>query len=256
MDRLSEQAADLRRKAEQRLHATEASRDEAVSDVDSRALVHELQVHQIELEMQNEELQRAEAMAKDASEKYYDLFDFAPIGYFVWDHDAQILEVNLAGAALLGLTRQDVIKKWFGQFLAMEDRLAFADFCKRVLTTGTQQTCEVKLLRDGQAFDVLVEGIAAQDRRGERRECRVAAVDISQQKRADELTAANRALQSEIAARRQSEQALHQLNETLEQRVTERTAALRQSEEQFRAIFETACVGIGQADPHTGAFCE
>jgi signal transduction histidine kinase len=67
---------------------------------DARALVHELQVHQIELEMQNEDLQRAQAAAQEASEEYYDLFDFAPVGYFVWDHDGRILEVNLAGAIM------------------------------------------------------------------------------------------------------------------------------------------------------------
>ena len=171
--------AELRRKAEQRLHTKEASAAEAASEADARALVHELQVHQIELEMQNEELQRAQAAAEEASEKYGDLFDFAPVGYFLWDHEGRILEVNLAGAALLGLDRNAVIQKRFGQFVAMEDRPAFADFCKRVLATDTKQTCEVKLLKDGQAVDVLVEGIAAQDRQGQGRLCRAAVIDIT-----------------------------------------------------------------------------
>ena len=82
-----------------------------MAEVDVRALVHELQVHQIELEMQNEELQRAQAAAEEASEKYHDLFDFAPVGYFLWDAEGQILEVNLAGAALLGLDRNAAIHK-------------------------------------------------------------------------------------------------------------------------------------------------
>ena len=138
MDGGPPQAADLRRKAEEHLQAREASPAKTAPQTDARALVHELQVHQIELEMQNEELQRAYVAAQEASEKYYDLFDFAPIGYFLWDHDAQILEVNLAGAALLGLNRKTVIQKRFAQFLAMEDRPAFAAFCKRVLATGTQ----------------------------------------------------------------------------------------------------------------------
>jgi len=216
------QAAELRRKAERRLRTRKASPTEAVSEIDSRAMVHELQVHQIELEMQNEELQLAEAVAKEASEKYYDLFDFAPIRYFLWDHDAQILEVNLAGAALLGFDRKAVIHKRFGQFLAMEQRAAFANFCKRVLTTGTQQTCEVKILRDGQSVNVLVEGIAAADHLGKRSVCRAAVIDITQQKRADELATTNQALQAEIAARKQSEE------------------ALRESEAKFRAAFENA----------------
>ena len=72
-----------------------------------------LQVHQIELEMQNEELKRARMEAEEASEKYYDLFDFAPAGHFLWDHDGRILEVNLAGAALLGLDRSVASQKRF-----------------------------------------------------------------------------------------------------------------------------------------------
>ena len=103
-----------------------------MSETDARALVHELQVHQIELEMQNEELQRAQAAAEEASERYGDLFDFAPVAYFLWDHEGRILEVNLAGAALLGLDRSMVVHKRFGQFVAMEDRARFADFCHRV----------------------------------------------------------------------------------------------------------------------------
>ena len=146
IDWLSAKAAELRVKAEQRLHAGKANPAAAVSETDARALVHELQVHQIELEMQNEELLRACVAAQEASEKYYDLFDFAPVGYFLWDAEGRILEVNLAGAVLLGLGRKAVIQKRFGQFVAQEDRAAFADFCKQVLPTGPKQTCEVKLL--------------------------------------------------------------------------------------------------------------
>ena len=75
-----------------------------------------------------------------------------------------------------------------------------------MLATDTKQTCEVKILKDGQAVDVLVEGIAAQDRQGQERLCRAAVIDISQQKRADELAAANQALEAEIAARKQAEE--------------------------------------------------
>ena len=91
----------------------------AVAEEDARALVRELQVHQVELEMQNEELRRAQAAAEETSEKYCDLFDFAPVGYFLWDHEGRILEVSLAGAALLGRDRSTVVQKRFGQFVAV-----------------------------------------------------------------------------------------------------------------------------------------
>ena len=206
MDSGPPHVADLRRKAEERLRARESRTAETVTEADSRVLVHELQVHQIELEMQNEELLRAQAAAQEESEKYYELFDFAPVGYFLWDQDARILEVNLAGAAMLGLDRKTVAQKRFGQFVAMEDRPAFADFCKRVLATDTMQTCEVKLLNDRQPMYALVEGISAKDRQGqEGRLCRAAVIDITQQKRADELATANQTLEAEIAARKAAE---------------------------------------------------
>ncbi len=202
------QAAALRRKAEERLAAAEGKPRGPHSVADARALVHELQVHQIELEMQNEELHRAQAEAQQAFERYSDLFDFAPVGSFVWDHEGRILEVNLAGAALLGLDRSVVVHKRFGQFVAMECRDQFAEFCQRVLLADVKQTCEVKILKDGKVVDVLVEGIAAQNRQRQERVCRAAVIDISQQKRSDELAEANRALRSEIAAREQLDEAL------------------------------------------------
>ena len=90
---------ELRRKAEQCLRKKKAAPVEDLPEADVRTLVHELQVHQIELEMQNEEVVRAQAAAEEVSEKYYGLFDFAPNGYFLWDAKGHILEVNLAGAA-------------------------------------------------------------------------------------------------------------------------------------------------------------
>ncbi len=79
-------ASDLRCEAERRLRDKMVAPPKGMADVDVRELLHELQVDQIELEMQGEELQRAHAEAREAAEKYYDLFDFAPVGYFLWDH--------------------------------------------------------------------------------------------------------------------------------------------------------------------------
>ncbi len=172
-------ATGLRQEAERRLRSKKAAPVEGMAEVDVRALLHELQVHQIELEMQNEELLRAHVALQEVSDKYHDLFDFAPIGYFRLDGQGRILEVNLAGAALLGLDRNALIQKRFGQFVAMENRPAFADFCKRVLTTDTRETCEVKLVKDGQTVYALVEGIAAPDHQGAGKLCRAAVIDIT-----------------------------------------------------------------------------
>ncbi len=167
-----------RRKAEQRLHTSKARPALAGPETDARAMVHELQVYQIELEMQNEELQHAQAAAEEASRRYGDLFDFSPVAYFVWDHEGRILEVNLHGAALLGLKRGMLVHKRFEQFVATEDRARFADFCTRVLATDTKQTCEVKIVKDGRTVDVLIDGIATGDGQGQERLCRAAVIDI------------------------------------------------------------------------------
>jgi PAS domain S-box-containing protein len=157
-----------------------------MAEVDVRAVLHELQVHQIELEMQNEELQRAGAVASEASDKYQDLFDFAPIGYFLFDGQSRILEVNLAGAALLGLDRSTAVKQRFAQSVAMEYRISFGDFCRRVLATEAKQSCELTLIKNGEAVHVLVEGIVAQDRRRPGQLCRATVTDITARKQAEE----------------------------------------------------------------------
>ena len=138
---------ELRREAERRLRGKTTTPVEGMADVDVRALLHELQVHQIELEMQNEELLRAQTAEREVSDKYHDLFDFAPVGYFRLNEKGQILEVNLAGAELLGLDRSRVVGKRFGQFVEMGYRAAFAEFCKELSPTSVKRTREIKLQR-------------------------------------------------------------------------------------------------------------
>ncbi len=223
-------ASELRRKAERQMRTRVPVPASAASEADARALVHELQVHQIELEMQNEELRRAQATAAEASEKYLSLFDFAPVGYFLWDHQGQIQEVNLAGAALIGRDRGSVVQKRFGQFLVVEDRTRFPEFCQLVLANDIKQTCEFRLLRDGQEVEVLIEAIASEDQQGEEKFCRAAVIDITQQKRAEKLAAINQALAAEISARKSAE------------------VLLRRSEEHFKALAEALPQIVWTAD--------
>ena len=112
-------------------------------------LVHELQVHQVELEMQNEELQRAEAAAEEASEKYGDLFDFAPVGYFLWDRRWANSGGQPGRGRVWAWIAALMIQKRFGQFVARSIATAFADFCQRVLATDAKQSCEIDSSRAG-----------------------------------------------------------------------------------------------------------
>src|SRR5690349_9305308 len=95
---------ELRRKAEAQLHQDieQATR----SEMDTETLLHELQVHQVELDMQNDELRRATLEAEELARKYGDLYDFAPVSFLTLDAQGHILEINLTGAALLGVGRR------------------------------------------------------------------------------------------------------------------------------------------------------
>ena len=188
----SNQNGNLRRHAEERLKANQSGPvgSKTADGVDAMALFHELQVHQIELEMQNEELKRAKLEMEDALTKYSDLYDFAPIGLFAIDLQGLIQEVNLAGAALLGIERRNLMNRHIRLFVAPKDRSCFDDFCKSAFETSFKQTCELNLLKDGKpTVYACIEGIAAEDSSPNGRQCRIAVIDITERKNAEEKLA-------------------------------------------------------------------
>lgn len=185
--------SDLRRQAEEHLKSCEGNQASSVEEKskDYQALVHELQVHQIELETQNEELKRARLEADEALIKYSDLYDFAPIGLFTLNDQKQILEVNLMGAELLGMGRRSLKHRLFGQFVATADLPVFYDFLKKAFDTHVKQSCELKLIRfEGPEVYARVEGRVSEDddRPTSLRECRIAVIDITERKIAEEET--------------------------------------------------------------------
>jgi PAS domain S-box-containing protein len=97
--------------------------------------------------MQNEELRRAQVELAESRDRYFDLYDFAPVGYFTLDEEGLIVEINLAGAKLLGFERASLIKKGFSQFVAPGSQDAFYSHRKRALETGTKQVSELELKR-------------------------------------------------------------------------------------------------------------
>ena len=135
----------LRKKAEKALK-DQTARMEEISRQDVKRLVTELGTHQIELEMQNEELRRAMAELDESRGKYADLYDFAPIGYFTLDERGLIREVNQTGADLLGTTKRLLLNKSFFLFLPDEnDKRLFRTQCKEVFLVPTRHSCEVRL---------------------------------------------------------------------------------------------------------------
>jgi PAS domain S-box-containing protein len=124
-------------------------------------LVHELRVHQIELKMQNDELCRAQAELNATRERYFDLYNLAPVGYFIVSHDGRILETNLTGATLLGLPRAALVKQPITKFIFKNDQDVYYLHRKQLLATGKAQTCELRMVKsDGTAFWVRLTATA------------------------------------------------------------------------------------------------
>jgi PAS domain S-box-containing protein len=114
---------------------------------ESLRLLHEFEVHQVELEMQNAELQKTRDELETALEKYTDLYDFSPVGYFTLDHQGVIREVNLTGSSLLGIDRSQLVGRRFGLFVADSARPAFTAFLQKVFESQVKEACEVELLK-------------------------------------------------------------------------------------------------------------
>lgn len=194
----------LRGSAEKEVRVRVRGCSASLSEVDVRALCHELEVHQIELEMQNEELKRVQMELEASQEEYQDLYEFAPIGYLTLEGFGRILKANLAAAALLETERAHLINNLFQAYLAEGSVSEFKAFCRRVMDSDLKQTAQLRLNgagSNGQAHSwVLVEGRAFRD--GINHAFRMAVIDISERKRAeDELLKARDELDQRVAER-------------------------------------------------------
>ncbi|MBU4371236.1 MAG: PAS domain S-box protein [Proteobacteria bacterium] len=207
----------LRRRAEDIFRekaAGMAENVEALSPDEVRQTLHELRVHQIELEMQNEKLRRAQEEVEDARVRYFDLYDLAPIGHFTLSEAGLILEVNLTAANMLGVARSALVRRRLTSFILPEDRDIYYRYRKLLFETGAPQMCEMRMVKkDAAPFWARIDATAAQDADGAPM-CRV--------------------VMSDITARKQAEAELQQAHDELEHRVTERTEALRRANKERR----------------------
>ena len=150
----------LRRKAEEKLRNKQKKADKLVIESDVKKLMHELQVHQIELEMQNEELHQAYETAENALKKYTMLYDFAPMGYFTIESDGSICDLNFTGAEILGEKRFSLVNSNFKLFISKDSQTVFNDFLSKVYTSHAKESCKVKLGYDNKPLCmVYMEGI-------------------------------------------------------------------------------------------------
>ena len=174
-----ESAKELRRKAEEKV----ASQPSFTCETDAKHLLHELQVHQIELEMQNEQLSQTRDEAVKALEMYSDLYDLSPVGYMTLDGEGLIRAANLTVARLLGMERSHLIGRRFSSFLGSDAFPAFTDFINMVFANRIKEVCEVPLLYEEKPRQVVwIEAVATVS--GE--ECRAAVIDISVRRKLEE----------------------------------------------------------------------
>jgi len=165
----------LRIKAEEQLKEKKKAEHPAMES-DVKKLLHELQVHQIELKMQNEELRHANETAEAALKKYTMLYDFAPMGYFTLDPEGSIKDLNFTGADMLGDRRFALINSNFKLFVSDDSRLEFNNFINKIYTGNLKESCEVILGYDNTPLcHVYMEGIVI----GDDRTCLLSVVDIS-----------------------------------------------------------------------------
>jgi hypothetical protein len=166
----------LRIKAEEKLKWNQQKVNIPMSETDVKKLMHELQVHQIELEMQNEELREAYETAEAALKKYTMLYDFAPMGYFTLDSNGSICDLNFTGAEILGDKRFSLVNSNFKLFLSDDSKAAFNDFFVRVFMGNAKESCQVMLGYEGNPLcSVYIEGILT----GEEQKCLLSVLDIS-----------------------------------------------------------------------------
>ncbi|WP_141731677.1 PAS domain-containing hybrid sensor histidine kinase/response regulator [Oligoflexus tunisiensis] len=146
------------------MNRNEAHHSKLVGMMDMKRLIHELQTHRIELELQNEELRRAEYQLKQAAKRYGDLYDFAPVGYLTLTRNAVIREINLKGAASLQKDRIQLIGAPFHDYIFDGYQEMFHQHLHDVIQNGEKQTCKLRLKTSGsEPFYAQIESIAWQD---------------------------------------------------------------------------------------------
>lgn len=224
----------LRRRAEEMLGITQTDIADMARD-EVQHLVHELQLHQVELELQNEELRRAQLELAESRDLYADLYEFAPVGYVTLNQAGKIVAANLTAAAMLGVERNELLASKLSNFVTPGSQDRFFLHRGESFDGNAKQTVEIEMHKaDGTPLNVRAEsivGVVGGDRR-----CLMALIDITERKRAEE--------------------GLRRLNEVLEACVAERTAALRESEGRLRQIFDHSNDAILMLDPERDVVCQ
>ncbi len=185
-DNQPDRAPGLRRRAEKQIRQkTRLLLDDVttLSREEIGELIHELEVHKIELEMQNDELCAAQEELEVSRKRYFDLYNLAPVGYCVLDEKGGILDVNVTAATLLGQIQSDLINRPIFRFILKEDHYLYNRHWKILFETGEPQTVKLQMLRnDKSVFWARLDSMIAENG-GQPSVCQVTLTDISESKR-------------------------------------------------------------------------
>ena len=148
-------------------------------------IIHDLKVHQVELEMQNEELKRIQIELDSTKARYFDIYDLAPVGYLIISERGIILESNLTASTMLGTSRADLIKTRFSQYVQKEDEDIYYLHRKKIFKSLLPQECELRIVKnDGTTFWGRIK--ASVEISEELKTCRFTLDDITERKRIEE----------------------------------------------------------------------
>ena len=185
-----DEARELRANAERLALEKEPWPPEKVEDMSAdeiRRLLHELRVHQIELEMQNEELRRAQVELDAVRARYFDLYDLAPVGYCTLSEKNIILEANLNAAVLLNTPRSRLVRQPLALFILEEDYRVYYHHWRKLFKSGDPQDFELRMIcTDGAPFWVRMTAALGGNDTGDAKVCRMVIIDISEHKRMQE----------------------------------------------------------------------
>ncbi len=240
---------DLRRRAEKVVSGKQVDVSgnlASLSPEDGQRLLHELRVHQVELEMQNKELRLTQVELEASRARYFNLYNLAPIGYVTLDEHIRIQEVNLACAQLLGLERSDMAKQSLTSFIASKDQDIFYLYRRKLFAEQAPKACEIRLVKkDGSQFWAQVKMTVGQDSESGTIVYRAVIMDITERKQAEKLLK-NIYLELEQRVKERTSE-LEKANKKLWMEISERNKAersLRKSEEHFQQIVELLPVAI------------
>jgi len=220
------QATELRRKAEQEIgreNIDQSPKDLlAMSHDETQHTLHELRVHQIELEMQNDALRRTQVELVASQARYFDLYNLTPVGYVTLGGNGLINDANLTAAILLGMTRSTLVGQRLSRFIHKEEQDIYYQSQKHLLKTALSQACELRMVKkDGTEFFAELLGAVDQD---------------PSTNSAQPGESVSRILISDISDRKRTENALQEAHDLLEQRVEERTAQLQEMTSQSQEL--------------------